>query len=132
MSAVRAVQTFHSYCAAKPMQISAARALDGEEEWLADARRRYAEAGQMAADALGLSMPPGGTFLFFDAGPWLAPEDEDVTPLLHRCLDAGVVVTPGGASGDDYQRWMRVCFTCVEPTELRAGLALLGEVLGRS
>jgi len=131
MSAVRAVQTFHSYCAAKPMQISAGRALDQGDDWLADARQRYTAAGKLAADALGLTLPAGGTFLFFDAAPWLAPEDEDVTPLLHRCLDAGVVVTPGGASGDDYRRWLRVCFTCVEPEELKAGLALLGEVLGR-
>ncbi|MDP6946365.1 MAG: pyridoxal phosphate-dependent aminotransferase, partial [Myxococcota bacterium] len=131
MSAVRAVQTFHSYCAAKPMQIAAARALDEGDDWLRDARERYTEAGQLAAEALGRPMPQGGTFLFFDAEPWLSPKDEDVMPLLHRCLDAGVIVTPGGASGDDYRRWVRVCFTCVEPGELKAGLELLRRVLGR-
>ena len=130
MSAVRAVQTFHSYCAAKPMQIAAARALDEGDEWLRDARSRYTDAGQLAAETLRRPMPRGGTFLFFDAEPWLSPDDEDVMPLLHRCLDAGVIVTPGGASGDDYRRWVRVCFTCVEPGELKAGLALLRQVLG--
>ena len=132
MAAIRAVQTFHSYCAAKPMQLASARALEEGDPWLEDARARYALAGRMAADALGLTLPPGGTFLFFDASAWLDAEDEDVMPLLHRCLDAGVIVTPGGASGDAYARWVRVCFTCVEPTELQAGLRLLQQVLGRT
>ncbi|MGB0592560.1 MAG: pyridoxal phosphate-dependent aminotransferase [Myxococcota bacterium] len=132
MAAIRAVQTFHTYCAAKPMQIAAARALDEGDGWLTDARQRYRAAGEVAAEALGVPLPAGGTFLFFDASPWLDADDADVMPLLHRCLDAGVIVTPGGASGDAYQRWMRVCFTCVAPDELRAGLGLLQQVLGRS
>jgi len=132
MEAIRAVQTFHTYCAAKPMQIAAARALDEGDAWLVDARQRYRAAGELAADALGLTLPAGGTFLFFDASPWLDADDTDVMPLLHRCLDAGVIVTPGGASGDAYQRWVRVCFTCVAPDELQAGLKLLQRVLGRT
>ena len=132
MAAIRAVQTFHTYCAAKPMQIAAARALDEGDEWLRDARKRYRSAGEKAAEALNLPMPAGGTFLFFDASRWLSTDDADVMPLLHRCLDAGVIVTPGGASGDDYQRWVRVCFTCVAPEELERGLELLQEVLTAS
>jgi N-succinyldiaminopimelate aminotransferase len=131
MAAIRAVQTFHSYCAAKPMQIAAARALDEGDGWLINARQRYRAAGELAAEALNVPLPAGGTFLFFDASPWLDASDADVMPLLHRCLDAGVIVTPGGASGEAYQRWMRVCFTCVAPEELSAGLTLLQGVLGR-
>ena len=131
MGAIRAVQTFHTYCAARPMQVAAARALNEGDGWLEDARKRYRAAGEMASEALSLPMPAGGTFLFFDASPWLEPEDEDVMPLLHRCLDAGVIATPGGASGEHYQRWMRVCFTCVAPDELASGLALLREVLAK-
>ncbi len=131
MDAIRAVQTFDTYCAAQPMQLGGARALDEGDEWLDTARTHYRRAGQQAADALGLPMPAGGTFLFFDASPWLPAGATDVLPFLERCLDAGVICTPGGASGDAYQTHVRVCFTCVPPEELAGGLALLRQVLGR-
>src|SRR5262249_8401422 len=64
MEVIRGVQTFYSYCAPRPMQFGAARALEAGDSWLADMRRCYASAGRLAAQALGLAAPQGGTFLF--------------------------------------------------------------------
>lgn len=128
MQAIRGVQTFLTYCAPRPLQLGAARALDEGDAWVEDARRRYAEAGRRAAEALGLPAPQGGTFLFFDAQPHFKP-GEDVHGFLHRCLDAGVLLTPGSASGKDYASWVRLCFSVVPPHELDDAIERLRGVL---
>jgi N-succinyldiaminopimelate aminotransferase len=129
MRTIRGVQTFLTYCAPRPMQMGAARALREGGDWLAEARRLYAEAGQRAAAALNLPAPEGGTFLFFDAKPWFR-QGEGVHDFLRRCLDVGVLLTPGSASGTSYGSWVRLCYTVVPPAELDDALARLGRVLG--
>jgi N-succinyldiaminopimelate aminotransferase len=129
MQIVRGVQTFYSYCAPRPMQLGAARALEGGDAWLADARARYARAGRMAADALGMPTPHGGTFLFFDTTPYLRA-GETAMGFLERCVDAGVMLTPGSASGEAYTSWARLCFTSVAEAELEQALLRLRKVMG--
>jgi N-succinyldiaminopimelate aminotransferase len=128
MQIVRGVQTFYTYCAPRPMQLGAARALRDGEAWLANARSLYAAAARQAADALRLPMPAGGTFLFFDATPHLRA-GESLMGFLERCLDAGVMLTPGSASGQHYENWARLCYTTVPPDDLRAALDRLRHVL---
>jgi N-succinyldiaminopimelate aminotransferase len=130
MTAIRGVQTFSTYCAPRPMQLGAARALDEGGPWLAEARRLYREAAIATADAFGVAPPEGGTFLFVDVRPYLR-DGEDTMGFLERCLDAGVLLTPGSASGTDYGAWARVCFTSVPPAELADALARLRTVMGR-
>jgi N-succinyldiaminopimelate aminotransferase len=130
MRTIRGVQTFQTYCAPRPMQLGAVRALDEGDAWLEHARAAYRAAGYEAADALGVARPAGGTFLFFDASPHM-DEGEPVIGFLERCLDAGVLLTPGGACGRDYERWVRVCFTSVPPDELHEALEALRPVLRR-
>jgi N-succinyldiaminopimelate aminotransferase len=130
MKAVRGVQTFSTYCAPRPLQLGAARALREGGEWLASARRAYERAAEMTARALGIPKPDGGTFVFFDVSARLAP-GEDTIGLLERCLAAGVLLTPGAASGQDYGEWVRLCFTSVPPDELAIALERLAPILGR-
>jgi N-succinyldiaminopimelate aminotransferase len=128
MGAVRGVQTFLTYCAPRPLQLGAARALDEGDDWVTRARDLYAEAGRRASAVLDLPPPEGGTFCFFDAARHFAP-GEDVHGFLRRCLDAGVLLTPGSASGQSYETWVRLCFTVVPPAELDDALARLRGVL---
>jgi N-succinyldiaminopimelate aminotransferase len=129
MRAVRGVQTFKTYCAPRPFQYGAARALAEGEAWLAETRALYAAAGRRAAEALGVPAPQAGSFLFFDAAPFFRP-GEDLGRFLERCLDdAGVLVTPGTAAGAAYGTFVRLCFTVVPPEELELALAALGNVL---
>ncbi len=128
MLAIRGVQAFQTYCAPRPMQFGAARALLDGEAWLADTRKAYAEAGRTAASALGLPPPEGGTFLFFDAAPHFR-KGEGLVGFLERCLDGGVLLTPGSACGRDYATWVRLCFTSVPPEDLARALDCLGRVL---
>ena len=128
MGGVRGAQTFLTYCAPRPMQLGAARALAAGDEWVETARQLYGAAGARAAAALGLPSPAGGTFLFFDARRHYRA-GEDVHGFLRRCLDAGVLLTPGAASGCDYESWVRLCFTVVPPAELDDALTRLVSVL---
>lgn len=128
MQVIRGVQTFYSYCAPRPMQLGAARALAEGDDWLANARNLYAKAARTTADALGVPMPQGGTFLFFDASRYFQA-GESVMGFLERCLDAGVMLTPGSASGQDFEPWVRVCYTTVPQDELEAALECLQRVL---
>lgn len=127
MQVIRGVQTFYSYCAPRPMQLGAARALAEGDAWLVQARALYAKAARTAADALRVPMPKGGTFLFLDARPYLR-SGETVMGFLERCLDAGVMLTPGSASGQDFEDWVRLCYTTVPQDELEAALACLQSV----
>lgn len=130
MGAIRGVQTFLTYCAPRPLQVGAARALNEGDDWLEDVRALYAQTSRRAAEALGLPAPEGGTFLFFDAAPHFR-SGEDLNGFLRRCLDAGVLLTPGSASGKDYETWARLCFTAVPPAELDDALTRLSKLLGR-
>ena len=130
MAAVRGTQTFLTYCAPRPLQFGVARALRAGRPWLERARGAYQEAGKATARSLGLPEPQGGTFLFFDVAPWLKA-GEVVTDFLERALAAGVLLTPGGASGADYASWVRLCFTAVPPAELAQATERLRSLMPR-
>ncbi len=129
MEVVRGVQTFYTYCAPRPLQFGAAAAIDDGDAWLGDMRRTYASAGRAAARALGLPEPTGGTFLFFDLSRFMRP-GETGENVLERCVDAGVILTPGSACGKDYENWARLCFTVIPEAELREALGRLQLALG--
>jgi N-succinyldiaminopimelate aminotransferase len=128
MRVIRGVQTFFTYCAPRPMQLGAARALEHGDAWLAQARALYRAAARRAAEALGLPEPSGGTFLFFDTRTHRRA-GETAQGFLQRCLAAGVVLTPGAAAGQAYADWARMCFTSVPPDELERALECLRSVL---
>jgi N-succinyldiaminopimelate aminotransferase len=130
MSAIQALETFVTYCAPRPLQIAAARALTEPEgaAWVENARAVYKQAAQAAADAVGVPVPASGTFLFFALTPFLR-DAESPQQLLERCAKAGVVLTPGSAAGKHYPDWARMCFTCVDPATLERALGALKTVL---
>ncbi|HEX2675980.1 MAG TPA: pyridoxal phosphate-dependent aminotransferase [Polyangiales bacterium] len=129
MEVIRGVQTFYSYCAPRPMQFGAAQALAEGDGWLDDMRRLYGSAGRASAEALGIPAPAGGTFLFFDLARYIG-KNETLMTVLERCLDAGVMLTPGTACGQDFTTWARLCFTVLPENELREALDKLRGALG--
>lgn len=128
MPAIRGMQTFQMYCAPRPMQFAGERALREGDEWLAQTRDDYAKAARTTAAALGIEEPRGGTFVFFNAEPHFR-EGETMPGFLERCLNEGVLLTPGSASGQHYENWARLCFTAVPFNELEQALARLQRVL---
>ncbi|MEM9191226.1 MAG: pyridoxal phosphate-dependent aminotransferase [Myxococcota bacterium] len=131
MRAVRGAQTFKTYCASRPMQLAAAQALRLGDGWLDEARSEYRRAAERSAALLGIAPPAGGTFVFFDARPHYR-SGEHLFAFLERCLEAGVLLTPGSASGAAYQDWVRLCFTSVTPEDLEDALERLRPLLSSS
>jgi N-succinyldiaminopimelate aminotransferase len=130
MKAIRGVQTFVTYCAPRPMQLAGAQAIIHGESWLAHARSQYRAAAQLVSERLNLPVPFGGTFFFFDASPWLQGASDSMN-FLEDCIDAGVILVPGVASGQDFPTWVRLCFTSVPLAELDDAMTRLGRVLER-
>ncbi|MET0344128.1 MAG: pyridoxal phosphate-dependent aminotransferase [Polyangiales bacterium] len=129
MQRIAGLNTFTNYCAARPMQLAAARALSPDSDaWLAEARARYRAAAEQTAKALRIPVPEGGTFVFFNTRPYLH-KGETPEALLERCARAGVVLTPGVVAGAAYRSWARLCFTCVPPSVLTRALATLQRLL---
>jgi N-succinyldiaminopimelate aminotransferase len=67
--------------------------------------------------------------VFVDVAKYLREGETDATGFLERCVEAGVLLTPGQASGKDYASWTRLCFTTLPPDELRDALAKLKTVM---
>lgn len=128
MQAIRGVQTFMTYCAPRPFQLGAARVLDEGRAWITSTRAHYRDLAHRAADALDVPRPPGGTFLFVDTRG-RRRDGETALAFLERCVDAGVLLTPGTASGKDFEDWVRLCFTTLPPDELGEALTRLRAVL---
>jgi N-succinyldiaminopimelate aminotransferase len=130
LAALSGLSTFTNYCAARPMQVAAARVLthDDGEAWVQSTRRAYREAATRTAEALGVPRPESGTFLFFDTRPYRR-SGETAHQLLERIARAGVVLTPGSAAGRDYGDYARLCFTAVSAPVLERALATLRGVL---
>lgn len=129
MAAIAGLQTFYTYAAPRPMQLCAAQALEQGDQWLVQMRADNFLHARVMADALKLPMPAGGTFAFFDVSQHRRA-GEDTQGLLGRCLDAGVLLTPGSACGKDFEGWARLCFTVVTATDLKDAMARLRSVLG--
>jgi len=131
MTAIAGMQTFHTYCAPRPMQFGAVQALREGGGWVEECRSLYRDAGYEAADVLGVARPEGGTFLFVDVSPYSKPGSKDCSAFLERCADEGVLLTPGQSCGADYASWVRLCFTSVPPAQLTAALGKLAPLFRR-
>ncbi len=125
MPALRAAQTHAAYCAPRPMQVAAARALDGADGWVEEARGAYRRAARVAAEAFGQPIPEAGTFLFVDAAPFGGSSDA----LLEACADEGIIMAPGGVCGEAYAGFARLCFTAVDEATLGDAMMRIAPVL---
>ena len=115
------------YSVSTPAQIAACVVLNEGEEWIAETRRLYAATGTECADLLGLEKPQGSTFLFFDISERLQGRTMD--DFLLSCIAHKLLLAPGASFGAGYENYIRLCFTCVEPDRVLAGMQLLKELL---
>ena len=132
MAAIRAVNTFQSYGAARPMQYAAIEALRHGSAWANNARALYREAAARSAEVMNVPMPEGSTFLFVDVSPFLRDGETTAMPFLERCVNEGLLVTPGTASGTHFERHIRLCYTCVPPADLTEALARMKRAMNAS
>jgi aspartate/methionine/tyrosine aminotransferase len=134
IDATRRISNHTVYNVAVPMQRAALAAVESGDAWQASARQRYKSARDATSRALhdaGIphSLPRGGTFFFVDLGAALG--GRPLQTLLERAVDEGVLLAPGDAFGEGYDRWIRLCFTGVPEEAVLEGVARLGRALAR-
>jgi N-succinyldiaminopimelate aminotransferase len=117
----RKVATHTFYSTPTAGQLAALQALRDGGAWLAQAKSSYRAAGDAAADALGVPRPEGGTFLFVP----VRDRPGGVERLLSDCLEDGVALAPGSASGRDYAQWVRLCFASMPPEGVAEAVRLV-------
>jgi len=123
----RKLGTHSFYHAPTSGQIAALRALEAGAGWIESARGLYREAGEHAARVLRLPPPGGSTFLFIDVSHLL--DERGLHGFLEDCFEDGVLVAPGGSSGEAYQQWVRLCYTAAPPEQVREAVERLARRL---
>jgi len=110
-------------------QIAALKVLAGPgEAWIARAREQYLETGRRVAERLGLDVPLGSTFLFFDVRDHL--DESGLGGFLERCVERGLFLAPGQSFGP-YPTHVRLCFTAAPPDVVERGVEALAPLIGR-
>lgn len=121
---------YHMYAApCTPAQHAALAALDGPQDHTGrmkaelDDRRRAAIDAISRVDGLDLVRPTGAIYAF--------PSYEADIPSMElsmRLLDAGVVVVPGSAFGEEGEGHLRLSFAA-EPSDIREGVGVIEKAL---
>lgn len=120
-SSIRACQTYSTYSSPRYMQDVCLQMMK-QPHLLQEMRDECKVRAQLASEILGLKMPEGGTFLFFDLLPY---GYTDAMPFLERCVDQGVLLTPGLSCGEAYRSWVRLCYTVTTRDLLTRGLGIV-------
>ena len=121
------------YNVPRAMQASAMAALVDGGPWQENAVAVYREHRDLAHSLVQAPCvrPDGATYLFLDLSEYCREGESDCVRVLERLVDAGMLLTPGGAFGSQYQKWARMCFTSVAADELKEAIGRLNAVLGR-
>jgi len=125
----RKVSTHTFYSTPTGSQIAAHRALLDGQDWVDNARVLYGQAGEAAAQRLGVATPQGSTFLFLDVEAHL--DERGIWGFLEDCLEDGLLLAPGPSFGAEYGHYVRVCFTSAPPETVAVAVELLAKRLGR-
>jgi aspartate/methionine/tyrosine aminotransferase len=119
------------YNVPRSMQNAAKRALLHGDEWIQNARGVYQQHRDLAHELIvaPCSLPGGATYLFLNLSDYCPPGEDSSLSVLERLVDAGMLLTPGGAFGQQYKKWARLCFTAVPKEELQEAILRLNAVL---
>ncbi|MFQ5751319.1 MAG: pyridoxal phosphate-dependent aminotransferase [bacterium] len=98
------------------------------EQWLPSVLKHYQELRDLFVESLHIDFwkPEGTYFVFFAANKYL--HGRDYWKLIETCLDSGVSVAPGDIFGQDYQHYIRLCFTGESPDRLKIGIERLNRI----
>ena len=133
ITGIRKMTNYTVYNVPRAMQSAACAAMRHGDEWVKAARSLYREHRDiaMAKVVAPCARPEGSTYLFLDLTEFCRRGEDTSVGVLERLVDAGMLLTPGGAFGSHFQKWARLCYTSVPKDELVVALERLNEVLER-
>lgn len=122
------------YNVPRSMQNAAKCALLHGDSWVENARAVYRKHRDVAHELVVAPCvrPEGATYLFLDLTQYCQRGEDSALGVLERLVDAGMLLTPGGAFGQHYKKWARMCFTSVELNELKEAILRMNDVLESS
>ncbi|MBX2801764.1 MAG: pyridoxal phosphate-dependent aminotransferase [Myxococcales bacterium] len=127
MPHVRKVGVHTVYSTPTASQLTAERVMGAAgDDWIAVARKAYAEVGRAAAELLGVEPPEGSTFLWMDVAHLL--DERGLNGFLEDAGEQGLLLAPGPSFGP-YPTHVRLCFTAVPPEVTLRGVARLAAML---
>jgi aspartate/methionine/tyrosine aminotransferase len=134
IEAARKMANHSVYSVARALQRAAAAALQSGPSFIAE-MRAAAEAARdraLARIQAPCARPEGSSYLFLDFSGWLDTGQDSAQPVLERMASAGVLLAPGGAFGQDYRAWARLCYTSVPLDRLDQGIDRMNRLLDES
>lgn len=131
--AVRKMANHTVYNVPRAMQQAAHRAMLHGDDWIEEARETYRDHRDIAFELIKApcALPEGSTYLFLDLTQYCAKSEDSCVGVLERLVDAGMLLTPGGAFGHLFHKWARLCYTSVAKGELVEAIERLNHVLER-
>jgi len=132
IAACRRISNHNLYNVPESMQRVALAVVRHGDGWIDEARIAYRRARDACLDALDEakirhSGAQGGSFVFADLAPQLA--SRPMQGLLEAAIAEGVLVAPGAAMGEGYERHVRICFTGVPEDEVVDGVKRLARAV---
>ena len=112
-------------------QVSALRAIETGDEWIEEVRDRYHQGAQLVASRLEADFlaAQGGGYVFANLDADLG--ERSTLTWLAELLHEGVSLSPGVAFGDDFQRWVRICYMSVPLPKLERAVDIINRSLER-
>ncbi len=131
LETARRVTTHSVYNVNVPSQVSAMRAIQTGDDWVEEVRDRYQTGAELVASRLQADFLPaqGGGYVFANLDKDLG--DKQLLTWLAELLHEGVSVSPGQAFGNDFSRWIRVCYMSVPLPRLEQALDIVNRSLDR-
>lgn len=129
---VRKLANHSVYNVPRALQRAAIFALATGDPFLQRTRETYQAARDLTLETLRLPIaaPGGGSYVFLDLAPFLAPGETTALPVLERLAAEGILLAPGEAFSRAHATWARLCYTAVPKARLVAGLERVNQVLG--
>lgn len=131
LETARRVTTHSVYNVPVNSQVAALRAIETGDEWVEEVREKYRLGAELVASQLDADFLPaqGGGYIFADLSADLGARS--TLTWLAELLHEGVSLSPGIAFGDDFERFVRVCYMSVPLPELERALGIINRSLAR-
>lgn len=117
------------YSPSTVLQYFMIEALESRHSWMKNTLETYEKIRDKACQALEVTVnaPEGTYFIFLDTSQHVSPDE--YWRLIEHCVSQGVAIAPGADFGDDFGRYIRICFTGEPAEKVMKGIEIINALL---